>query len=284
MKKTDCIAESEPATVGISFKNIETSRVLSVVIISQVCSGIATIVRGRLKFRWAACLSVFYWYTCLSVRFDEYTQRLRERLRRPLPGREAQRRMTPRGRLRAGYESPPRDARYGAVLILLLPPRRAGSLTEEAGPAVPLIARIDDGTAHGGQIGLPGGGFEEGDDFPVGTALREAEEEIAASPEKVAVLGRLTPLYISVSNYHITPVVGTYAGRGEDFRPNPAEVDAVVLTGVDEMIAGRTMRTVDARGLALRVPAYVTDTAAVWGATAMMLSEFFVVHLELTEG
>jgi 8-oxo-dGTP pyrophosphatase MutT (NUDIX family) len=208
-----------------------------------------------------------------DVHFDEYISRLRRRLTRPLPGLAVQRLMAPRGRLKAGYEVPPPDARRGAVLLLLY--------EGERGAKLPLIVRTDDGTAHGGQIGLPGGGFEEGDDFPAGTALREADEEIAAVPAAVDVLGLLTPLYIWVSNYLITPVVGLYRGDPGAFVPNPQEVGRILHASVDELAAGRTVRTVDARGTLMRVPVYALGETEVWGATAMMLSEFFAVHGEV---
>jgi 8-oxo-dGTP pyrophosphatase MutT (NUDIX family) len=207
------------------------------------------------------------------VHFNEYISRLRTRLTSALPGLEAQRIMAPRGRLTVGHEAEPHDARHGAVLILLF--------DRGTGPELPLIVRADDGGTHGGQIGLPGGGFEEGDEFPTGTALREAEEEIAAAPHHVDVLGSLTPLYIRVSNYRITPVVGTYSGDPASFSPNPTEVSRIIIAGIDELMAGHEYRTVDARGTPLHVPAYGFGEVDVWGATAMMLSEFFSVHREV---
>jgi 8-oxo-dGTP pyrophosphatase MutT (NUDIX family) len=207
------------------------------------------------------------------VHFNEYISRLRARLTSGLPGLEAQRLMAPHGRLTVGYEAEPHDARHGAVLIILL--------DRGMGPELPLIVRADDGGTHGGQIGLPGGGFEEGDEFPTGTALREAEEEIAAVPQQVDVLGTLTPLYIWVSNYRITPVVGAYTGDPASFSPNPSEVTRIVIAAVEELMAGHEYRTVDARGTPLHVPAYGLGEVDVWGATAMMLSEFFAVHRDV---
>ncbi len=207
------------------------------------------------------------------MHFNEYISRLRERLTSILPGLETQRLMAPHGRLTVGYETEPHDARHGAVLILLL--------DRGMGPELPLIVRADDGGAHGGQIGLPGGGFEEGDEFPTGTALREAEEEIAAAPQQVDVLGALTPLYIQVSNYRITPVVGVYTGDSMSFSPNPSEVARILIAGVDELMAAHEYRTVDARGTPMHVPAYGFGEVDVWGATAMMLSEFFAVHRDV---
>jgi hypothetical protein len=45
------------------------------------------------------------------------------------------------------------------------------------GPDVLLIERADDLRHHAGQPAFPGGAIDEGDDGPVGAALREAQEE-----------------------------------------------------------------------------------------------------------
>jgi len=198
---------------------------------------------------------------------------LRTQLSASLPGLAAQELMAPEGRVSPRHRVAPHDARYGAVLILLI----EGSVPERR-LELPLIVRADDGTTHGGQIGLPGGGFEPGDSFPVATALREAEEEIAAVPSDVEVLGALTALYIWVSNYYIVPVIGAYRGDPGGFRANPAEVQDVVRVAVEALRNGRTLRRVEARGIPRRVPAYVAGDIEVWGATAMVLSEFFAVH------
>ncbi|MCW8108489.1 CoA pyrophosphatase [Alteromonas ponticola] len=60
---------------------------------------------------------------------------------------------------------------------------------------------------HAGQVSFPGGGAETGDSFPVGTALREAEEEIGLPPENVQIIGTL-PNYRTISGYTIKPVLG----------------------------------------------------------------------------
>ena len=72
----------------------------------------------------------------------------------------------------------------------------------------PLIKRPDYAGTHGGQISLPGGKTEPGEDS-IQTALRETHEEIGISGGDVEVLGRLSEFHVIPSNYMITPVVGT---------------------------------------------------------------------------
>ena len=61
---------------------------------------------------------------------------------------------------------------------------------------------------HSGQVAFAGGRYEETDTSLEMTALREAQEEIGVNPDDVKVLGELNHHH-SISNYQITPVVGT---------------------------------------------------------------------------
>ena len=71
-------------------------------------------------------------------------------------------------------------ARRSAVLILFGEGPR--------GPDVLLIEKSAHLRSHAGQPAFPGGGVDPGDDFPIGTALREAEEEAGIDPDGVRVL------------------------------------------------------------------------------------------------
>src|SRR6056297_1007642 len=120
-----------------------------------------------------------------------------------LPGSEAHLKMAPPAHTALPYSVHTKNSssslREAAVLILISPPEEA--------PRIPLIIRADDGGAHSGQIAMPGGCREDGEAFPVETALREAQEEICLDPGLVKILGLLTPLFIPVSNFEVTPVV-----------------------------------------------------------------------------
>jgi 8-oxo-dGTP pyrophosphatase MutT (NUDIX family) len=61
---------------------------------------------------------------------------------------------------------------------------------------------------HSGQVSFPGGSYEFGDDFPAGTAKREAYEETGLLPEDIIVIGQI-PEILSITNYCVTPVVGS---------------------------------------------------------------------------
>jgi 8-oxo-dGTP pyrophosphatase MutT (NUDIX family) len=68
--------------------------------------------------------------------------------------------------------------------------------------------RTDTLPEHSGQVAFPGGRADPEDPSLEATALREAYEEIGLLPENVRILGKLEP-FITVTNYQVTPVVGS---------------------------------------------------------------------------
>jgi 8-oxo-dGTP pyrophosphatase MutT (NUDIX family) len=98
------------------------------------------------------------------------------------------------------------------VLALLYP--HAGQIF------LPLILRSTYPGVHSGQIGFPGGGYEATDGDLTATALRETYEEIGVHASQYTVLGQLTPLYVSASNYLVQPIVGWIDYR-PDLQPRP---------------------------------------------------------------
>lgn len=79
--------------------------------------------------------------------------------------------------------------------------------------------------AHSGQISFPGGKVDPGDPGPLGTASREAREEIGLDPAFIELLG-YGDAYGSSSGYIVTPVVGLVR-EGFQLSPNPFEVEEI---------------------------------------------------------
>lgn len=88
--------------------------------------------------------------------------------------------------------------RHAAVLI---------AITDRAEPGVILTQRPQWLRSHPGQVAFPGGKIDASDHDAIAAALREAQEEIALSPDQVTILGE-ADVYHSGSGYHITPVLG----------------------------------------------------------------------------
>jgi 8-oxo-dGTP pyrophosphatase MutT (NUDIX family) len=195
--------------------------------------------------------------------------RLIEALRAPLPGLDAQLRMAHPDRVRMVRSlRVPDDARLSSVLLLLYP--------GEAGMRFPLIVRPDYPGVHSGQVALPGGKIEEEDSSLGHTALRETREEIGVHESSVELLGSLTPLYIPPSGFLVHPFIG-WTETAPEFRPDPAEVAGLLEVGISRLFdpASVTQEYIRLQnGARITTPAFRLAGRIVWGATAMILSEF----------
>ena len=193
---------------------------------------------------------------------------VRRALSRPLPGLSAQIKMAPQPR--PGWDldlSIPPDCRQGGVLVLLYP--HADRLY------FVLTRRTEMVHSHKGQISLPGGA-REGSESLIQTALRETCEELGVPPDGTDVIGGLSTIYTSASNYCIHPFVA-YRPSAPIFRPDPVEV-AEVLEVPLSLLLDPSIRRVEYWATPhfespRRVPFFDIYGQAVWGATAMILSE-----------
>ncbi|MCX6285820.1 MAG: CoA pyrophosphatase [Bacteroidetes bacterium] len=204
-----------------------------------------------------------------------FTTRLAERLHLPLPGLESQLIMASRKRIKFPFRtSIISSARPSGVLILLYPFK--GDIY------FVLIRRPDYTGVHSGQISLPGGKFEKTDRDLIETAIREAKEEVGIEPSAINIIGTLTPLYIPPSNYIVTPVVA-WSGQRPEFTKDPREVDEIIELGLTDFLNDQHVQTKRIKlfmGLAASFPCYYIDRNIIWGATAMILSEFRVILKE----
>ncbi len=201
-------------------------------------------------------------------------------------------RMSPRPRPGDAFPLPPEiQPKEAGVLILLYPRagRGAGPRTGRgAGPrarrgAGPkgnglnfiLTRRTETVETHKGQISLPGGMQEPGESLKE-TALREAYEELNLDPGSVHILDSpLTPVYIPVSSFRITPFVGFFA-KPPQVRAAADEVSEIIEAPLELIIDEENIREEewDMRGRKAIVPFFSVNGYKVWGATAMVLSEF----------
>lgn len=181
-------------------------------------------------------------------------------------GPAAQSQMQPVPRENRRPSSRPGEPRQGAVLMLFYQKNGQTHLV--------LTRRRDDLHSHAGQVSLPGGRREPQETLKE-TALRETHEEVGVPPADVAVLGRLTPLYIFPSDFEVHPFVGWHEGAPA-FRPQPAEVAEIIETPLATFFDDQTRRKElwEWRDDTLHVPFFQIGEYKVWGATAMMLSDF----------
>lgn len=196
----------------------------------------------------------------------------------PLPGFDAQSRMAPSHREMA----PPPGARTpekGGVLLLLYPGNERGELFTV------LTVRTENVAVHKGQVSLPGGGSEPADRSIVHTAIREACEEVGLCGEDIRIIGSLTPLYIGPSNFFVYPCVASVPYR-PSFVLQESEVSIVLEVPIRHFLDRENITVEDWHigGMMRRVPYFNVYGHKVWGATAIILSEFTAVLEGLIAG
>jgi 8-oxo-dGTP pyrophosphatase MutT (NUDIX family) len=205
------------------------------------------------------------------MEFKELIQQLEKELKKPLPGEEVQLRMAALSRIRDLMNFKHESAAIrSSVLILLFPDGDASEVS-----LVLILRPMYDGV-HSGQIALPGGRYEDHDGELIHTALRETHEEIGIDPRKVHIIGHLTDLYIPPSNYIVTPFVG-FTDHEPSFKADTEEVQEIIIVKVKDLLEEPSLKIKDfvvSNGMKVNAPCYDLDGHLIWGATAMILSEF----------
>ncbi|MGY1746129.1 NUDIX hydrolase [Blastococcus sp. SYSU D00695] len=138
------------------------------------------------------------------------------------------------------------------------------------GPDVLLIEKSAHLRTHAGQPAFPGGGADPGDDYPVGTALREAQEEAGVDPAGVRVLGTLPELFLGPSDNLVVPVVAWWEEPSEVLVGDPQEVARVARVPLADLVdpANRYRLSHPAGYIG---PAFAVADMEVWGFTAGVL-------------
>ncbi|MGP3999621.1 NUDIX hydrolase [Streptomyces sp. 8N706] len=159
---------------------------------------------------------------------------------------------------------PESGGRQSAVLILF------GEGAD--GPELLLMERAGTLRSHAGQPSFPGGALdpEDGDPLTVGplrAALREAEEETGLDPTGVQIFGVLPRLFIPVSGFVVTPVLGWWRTPSPVSPVDPAETARVFTVPVADLTdPANRATTVHPSGH--RGPGFLVQDALVWGFTA----------------
>lgn len=186
----------------------------------------------------------------------------------PFDALRAWRRMAP---IERGFERPPErsdTAKQAGVLILLYPYEQSLSFA--------LTVRSPELNSHAGQVSLPGGSIEPADQGSTeAAALRETCEEIGVCTDAIQILGKLTSLYIDVSDFEMHPYVGFLQQR-PSFALDTIEVASLLEVPLSNLFEPELKKKEkwSLQGMRLNVPFYAFAGEAVWGATAIVLSEF----------
>lgn len=200
----------------------------------------------------------------------EYIDKLHKALQEPFDVEKAHQQVRPTlatGQpIRIKHANPPKSS---AVMLVFY---------EDGGVRFPLIQRTDYKGVHGGQISLPGGKFEEGDQNLLATAQRETREEIGVPVQEGQVLGKLSNYYVIPSNHLVTPYVAFIENK-PTFQKEEREVSEIITPQLSTLLDINSLKKtklVAATGYELIAPYFDLEEKIVWGATAAILNE--LVH------
>jgi 8-oxo-dGTP pyrophosphatase MutT (NUDIX family) len=204
-------------------------------------------------------------FTGISM-IDINPDNIYKRLSCGLPGERAQKKMSPSVRYTNSKPPDPKYRKESGVLILLYPDGNDW--------ATVLMERTVIGP-HGGQVSFPGGKKERDDPTIEYTALREAKEEVGVRIEDVQILGSLTKLFVPNSNYLISPIIAL-ATTKPIWIINPIEVKSLIPVKLKYLFDDTIKKTriISRNGVEIEAPFYDVQGHFVWGATAMIISEF----------
>lgn len=206
----------------------------------------------------------------LNLSAERFAALARERLRPepPLPGDLIAR---PRGD-HEGQEHPvpvPDELRAIPAAVLI------GVVPRPEGPTVLLTQRAAALRKHSAQVAFPGGRVDAVDGSPVATALRETEEEIGLSRERVSTLGFLDA-YLTGTGYRIVPVVALVEPPFS-LTLNPSEVDAAFETPLSFLLdpANHRREGREWKGHFRTYYAMPFGDRYIWGATAGIIRNLY---------
>ena len=168
------------------------------------------------------------------------------------------------------FGPPAPTAKQAAVLIMLEP--------SESGWTIPLTERPKHLPDHPGQISLPGGRVEEGENH-WDAACREFVEELGTTPFPGNFVGELQSIYVYNSDYFVRPFLAVCDQRLA-YAPCEREVERVIHLPVDHLLDdSRLTRQEFRRGKASWESSTIhCDDALIWGATAIILGEFARIY------
>lgn len=201
-----------------------------------------------------------------------FQNEIKKALQITLPGETSHKKMLPPSRKLVIDPKKTKKLKHSSVLLALY--------VENNNLYGCLIKRPRHMKHHAGQIALPGGQIEKGESA-VETALRETYEEIGIKPEQIEILGTLSTLYVEVSNFLIQPVVG-WLDKKPVFTINKNEVEKMVLFPLLKYKNHYEKTEMPTNRGILEVPCIKFEGEIIWGATAMILSEFYDIMDDLS--
>ena len=201
--------------------------------------------------------------------FQLFRQKIQEQLTTKLPGEAAHNKLMPSNRRSNNTLKDTSKLRKSAVGLILFP--------EKGITKCILIKRPSYDGFHSGQICFPGGKMDINDSDLEYTARRECYEEVNLPMGDADLIGELSEVYIPVSQFLVHPFVFALNKKPE-LHPDEREVDSIIEFDVFDLLKASTLKVKDMQltqtYIHKNVPYFDIEGHVVWGATAMILSEF----------
>ncbi|MCW2686728.1 MAG: ADP-ribose pyrophosphatase [Mycobacterium sp.] len=165
--------------------------------------------------------------------------------------------------------------RDAAVLVLFSgseAPSPSGGVPEDADLLV--TVRASSLRHHAGQAAFPGGATDPGDDGPVSTALREANEETGIDVTRLQPLATMERMFIAPSAFHVVPVLAYSPDPGPVAVMDEGETAIVARVPVRAFINPENRIMVYRKDFSHRFagPAFLLNEMLVWGFTGQVIS------------
>jgi 8-oxo-dGTP pyrophosphatase MutT (NUDIX family) len=150
-------------------------------------------------------------------------------------------------------------------------------LTKDGAPHLLLTRRPLHMRRHAGQLSVPGGRIEAGEE-PLAAALRETAEEIGLPPERADVLGRLSETLVLQTAFRLTPWVASVP-YPYPYVAAPGEVDEILHVPLARLLDAGVHRVEprEVYGMKLDVHYFDVGGDVLWGATARIVWELLGV-------
>lgn len=197
-----------------------------------------------------------------------FIDQLKKSFSEPLPGITAQFKMAP-GNPSKYIEPIPSNAKIAAVMLLLYPANDQWHII-----LIKRSTQLND--KHSGQISLPGGKLEPSDGSLLECAKREVFEEIGLDQSLISPIGQLTQVHVYVSNFVVHPFVAVLnkAPILSRQQSEVAEILHVPLAHLQDLSTSKITNIHIHDRVINNVPYYDIHGQILWGATAMIVSEF----------
>ena len=202
------------------------------------------------------------------MKFSEFEHRLLKLKNKSLPGIKSHIELVPIDRLKSIKEEVKIAKKDAAVSLCFF----SDSNYETR---LPFILRNNYEGVHSNQISFPGGKKEKLDEDLIETARRETNEEIGLNKDEMKLQFKLTDIYIPPSNFLVTPYL-TFDNFYPNFKLDKREVADHIQLPLFKLleleIEKRFLDEGPQKGI--EVPCFYYKNNLIWGATAMILSEF----------